>query len=112
MIAVEIMAKAKPQPDIEATLLARVEAFLEATGETATHFGRRVMKDPMFMNRLRGGRRLFAETVQKIEAAIAPKEGKRESRDSRKSQAAGAMRSTKRGRNGRGLAKGQNAVNR
>jgi hypothetical protein len=106
------MSPAKLQPPIENALLGRIEAFLEATGESETGFGRRVMRDPMFINRLRHGRRLYAETVAKIETAIKPKEGKRESRDSRKSQAAGAMRSAKRGRNGRGCAKGQNAVNR
>jgi hypothetical protein len=100
-------ADVAPGPETE--LLTKIMSFLKATGEAETHFGRRVMNDPMFLNRLRHGRRLYAETVAKIEAAM---EGKRESRDSRKSQAAGAMRSAKRGRNGRGSTKGQNADNR
>ena len=47
-------------------LVERVDAFIERYKLTPTVFGRESVNDPAFVFRLRGGRRVFPETEQKV----------------------------------------------
>ena len=47
-------------------LLAEIEAFIAAKGMTETAFGRRAMSDPHFVRDVRGARRLWPHTVEKV----------------------------------------------
>ena len=58
-------------------LIARIEAHLAATGETATAFGRRVARDGNLLPQLREGRSPRLRLVHDILAAIeTPREGR------------------------------------
>jgi predicted transcriptional regulator len=48
----------------------QVEAFLERTGMKASRFGREAANDPHFVYTLRKGRKPWAETRAKVEAAM------------------------------------------
>lgn len=47
-------------------LLAEIEAFIAANGMTETAFGRRAMSDPHFVRDVRGSRRLWPDTEEKV----------------------------------------------
>lgn len=52
-------------------LLAEIEAFVASTGLTETAFGRRCMSDPHFVRDVRGSRRLWPHTEEKVRQFIA-----------------------------------------
>lgn len=54
-----------------ATLLAEIDAFTEATGMAETTFGKKAVNDGKFVRRLRAGRRVWPETVEKVRSFIA-----------------------------------------
>lgn len=53
------------------TFLAEIEAFLKASGMTATAFGKEAVSDPNFVFDLRRGRRANLELVEKAQRLIA-----------------------------------------
>ena len=48
------------------TLLDEIEAFLLATGMSATAFGARALNDPPFVQQLRTGRDIKMSTAEKV----------------------------------------------
>lgn len=52
-------------------ILSRIEAHLEASGQTPTAFGVAALNDPNFVFDLREGRDLRRDTVKKIEDHLA-----------------------------------------
>lgn len=55
---------------VEAPLLAEIETFLAASGETPTAFGRRVAADPSLVADLRSGRSVGRRLRERIQAAL------------------------------------------
>lgn len=53
------------------SLVPDIDAYLEATGQTATAFGRAATGDPSFVFDLRKGRRCWPETEAKVRAYMA-----------------------------------------
>lgn len=53
------------------TLLDEIEAFLKATGMSATAFGTKVLNDPPFVQQLRDGRDPKMSTAEKVRSFIA-----------------------------------------
>ena len=53
------------------TIVREVDAFLAASGTAKTNFGRRVLGDPRFVDRLRAGSDITTGTADKIRAYIA-----------------------------------------
>jgi hypothetical protein len=49
-----------------AALLREIDTFLDSTGMKPTNLGRGALNDPAFYGKLRKGRRLFAETEEKV----------------------------------------------
>lgn len=64
--------------DLRRDLLARIDAYLAATGMAATTFGRLALHDGNFVRRLRSGRGLTARTHARLEAFMrdAPASGR------------------------------------
>lgn len=53
------------------TLLQKIEAFLKATGMSATAFGIKALNDPPFVQQLRDGRDPKMSTAQRCEEFMA-----------------------------------------
>ena len=51
-------------------LLKDIEAFCEATGTAPSTFGQQAINDGKFIPQLKGGRRVWPETEQKVRAFI------------------------------------------
>lgn len=53
---------------LKEALLADIEAFLASTGMKHTTFGYKVMNDPAFVSRLREGRDVRTDTIDRVRA--------------------------------------------